>query len=191
MQSPKNIFFIGMAVFLFFYTCQMIQRIPMNPSLDSFGPALFFSWYVSLCMTGVFAFSGFVFPTEKLLPTIYYKIKRPARLTKVYRILRADLFQKLLVFFFYGKPGNREAFFSGHKSGVAEFWDNTKKSEFGHLIPFILINVLAVYSFSLQKHYFGSGLILFNVFGNLYPVVIQRFHRLRLGKLMKRINRSE
>lgn len=179
---------MGMAVFLFFHNAEMIQRIPVHPWLDSVGPALFFSWYVSLCVTGIFAFSGFVFPTEKLLLTIYYKIKRPARLKKVYRILRADLFQKLLVFFFYGKPGNREAFFSGQKSGLQEFWDNTKKSEFGHLIPFVLINVLAVYSFSLQKQYFGSGLILFNVLGNLYPVVIQRFHRFRLGKLMKRMN---
>ena len=65
---------MGMAVFLLFHTAEMIQRIPVHPWLDTVGPALFFSWYVSLCVTGIFAFSGFVFPTEKLLPTIYYLV---------------------------------------------------------------------------------------------------------------------
>lgn len=185
----KKTGFILMSIFLTHQSVQLIKGIPTNNAIESFGLATFLSWYLSLCITGVFAFTGFALPTQKLMPESYYQIREPKILKKYYQLLRADIFQYLLIKFIYGKPKNKAAYFNGKKSGINDFIINTKKSEFGHLIPFIITAFLTLYSFYYGKYLFGIGLLVFNILGNFYPIIVQRYHRTRLvrmGILQKR-----
>jgi hypothetical protein len=48
-------------------------------------------------ITGFWAFLGFVYPTHKLLPKVYYWIHRPNSLKKWYSTFMAEWFRKALM----------------------------------------------------------------------------------------------
>lgn len=179
----KKTFFILASLFLMFQTYQFLNGITDQEPFDHLGPALFFSWLLSLYITGIFAFAGFALPTEKLMPGPYYDIKNRDNLNRIYKLLRVDIFKKYLIKFIYGKPKKKADYFNGKRSGLDHFITNTKKAEFGHLIPFILISVVMIYLFLNGKLLFGLGLLLFNTLGNLYPIIVQRHHRSRLVRM--------
>lgn len=179
----KKLFFILASIFLMFQTYQFLNGITEQKAFDHVGPALFFSWLLSLFITGIFAFAGFALPTEKLMPESYYKIKNENKLNRLYKLLRVDIFKKYLIKFIYGKPKKKADYFNGKRSGLDHFITNTKKSEFGHLMPFILISVLMIYLIIKGKLIFGLGLLFFNTLGNLYPILVQRHHRSRLARM--------
>ena len=179
----KKILFILLSIFLAYHSFEMIPKIIYQKGYDQFVPSFIFSWYLSLCITGVFAFAGFALPTQKLMPELYYKIRDRKKLFKYYKLLRVDVFIKLLIKFFYGKPKNKAAYFNGKRSGLDHFIANTKKSEFGHLIPFVIISILVTYFIIYGKYYFAFGLLFFNIIGNFYPIIVQRHHRARLVRM--------
>jgi hypothetical protein len=183
IKMIKKIFFILASIFLIFQTYQFLNGITDQEAFDRLGPALFFSWLLSLFITGIFAFAGFALPTEKLMPESYYKIKNDNKLNRFYKMLRVDIFKKLLIKFIYGKPKKKADYFNGKRSGLDHFITNTKKAEFGHLIPFILISFLMIYLSFNGKLLFGLGLLFFNTVGNFYPVLVQRHHRARLVRM--------
>ncbi len=179
----KKIIFILFSLFLVRQSFNMINGIADQEPLNHLGPAMFFSWLLSLYITGIFAFAGFALPTQKLMPESYYKIRNRKKLIKYYKLLRVDIFKKLLIKFFYGKPKNKKAYFDGKRSGFYHFIINTKKSEFGHLMPFMVISILMVYLLFHEKYFFAFGLLFFNIIGNFYPIMIQRHHRARLARM--------
>ena len=143
------------------------------------------AFLLTLYITGVFAFLGFVFPTHKVLPESYYQIKNSAGIKRWYNLLRVDYFKYLLLIFFWGKKKNRKKYFDGTKNGLQNFIYQTKQSEFGHLGALVIIAIITVVL--LYNGYFLLSLIvtILNVIGNLYPVILQRHHRARIGRLAK------
>ncbi|MEO1259297.1 MAG: hypothetical protein AAFZ15_10900 [Bacteroidota bacterium] len=151
---------------------KMINGMTEHALLDNFWPALIFSWLLSLFITGIFAFAGFALPTQQLMPSPYYEIKNSKKLNKYFKLLRADIFKKLLIKFIYGKPKNKKAYFDGKRSGIDHFITNTKKSEFGHLIPFVITLIITIYLLLHQKFWLAAGLLFFNIIGNFYPFLL-------------------
>ena len=186
----KKIFFILLSIFLIFQSVKMMNGITEETAFGRFWPAIIFSFIICLYITGIFAFAGFALPTHKLLPASYYKIKNSKQLNKYYQLLRADIFKKLLIKFFYGKPKNKNAYFDGKKSGIAHFITNTKKSEFGHLMPLILVLLITIYVALHQKWWLTTGLLFFNILGNFYPILVQRHHRARLTRMGILLNKK-
>ena len=151
----------------------------------SWGLQLFFALIFNLFITGVFAFSGFALPTEKLMPSMYYKIKDSKKVNFWFKKLKGEWFRIFLLKTVWRKKTAQKKFFDGTISGINNFEIQTQKSEFGHLIPFVIISLLCVY-FAMRGFWWAVFFtMLVNVIFNFYPILLQRHHRGRLARLKK------
>jgi len=178
----KKIAFSFFSLFLFYQTVQVLIAISKTaPTL--LGPIenLLYSFFLNLCITGIFAFIGFVYPTHKLLADTYYKKINRDRINSIYAILRVSAFRYLLLLLFWGQKIQRKKFFSGKKSGLKKFIYQTKQSEFGHLAAFICLFITSVYLLIIGHLSMALWVFGINFIGNFYPIILQRHHRARLS----------
>lgn len=119
MKIIKQILFSLLSLFLLYFSFTTLRQIvAFGPEQLGFKSSLFLGFIINLCVTGIFAFPGFVFPTNKALPENYYIIKNPSMLIHWYKALGVKYFQKLLIIFFWGK-----------KTIEKSFWWNQKRVE--------------------------------------------------------------
>ena len=181
----KKVLFSLASLFLIWQMFGLFQSIDTWES-DSWGSILFSAWIVNLYITGIFAFAGFAFPTQKFLPKSYYKIYQPKRLKKYYKFLRVDIFRDMLLATLWRSKKQRKKYFNGNKKGFSNLAEKSMKSEFGHLIPFLLISIVSIYLIWIGAIKLGVTSLLINMIGNLYPIILQRHHRMRILLIMKR-----
>lgn len=184
----KKIFLSIASAFLLWQSYELLSKIH-EIRVDSVGLWFFISWIINLFITGVFAFLGFAFPTQKILPLSYYQVQDPEKLKALYETLRVEWFKKFLLVTFWRNRDQRKRYFNGKRAGISNLVEQSKKSEFGHLIPFIIINVVSVYLFAINLHSLSLFTIFLNVIGNLYPIILQRQHRMRIQSIMSKIRK--
>lgn len=187
MISLKKIIFPLFSIFLLWQTIEIIRQLNNSqPSDITGGSVLFVAFLINLYITGFFAFPGFVYPSNKFLPRGYYQIKNPKWLKKTYLILGVKYFRFFLVIFFWGKKNNQKKYFDGRKGGLQNLIYQSKQSEFGHFASFVFI--LAVSVFMIFKSFFLLALFtsMINLIFNLYPVILQRMHRMRIDRIKNR-----
>ena len=188
MKSIKTILFCGFALFLLvqsYYLIDSFPRLGLEP--ESLSLSLLLAFLTNLFITGFFAFPGFVLPTHKVLPAVYYRIRNPKVLTKTYDILGVSYFKILLLLTFWGVEKNRKKYFDGTRQGINNLNYQTKQSEFGHLGAFVLVQItanLALYHGLIWVAAFTS---IMNFFSNFYPIILQRYHRIRTGRFTDRL----
>ncbi len=153
----------------------------------SWGVAFFLAWVLGLFVTGIFAFAGFAFPTQRLLPDSYYKIWFPERLDMVCRVLGVEVFRKMLLLTLWRNKKQRRGYFDGKRTGISVLEVQSKKSEFGHLLPFVLILAIGLYFFIIGLQRLAAFTLLINIAGNFYPILLQRHHRMRIQALRERL----
>lgn len=154
---------------------------------DSWWLLALVAWLFNMGVTGAFAIVGFVLPTYRVLPESYYRVRRPCRLKAVCRALRVDLFGRALLATLWRDRAQRQRFFDGRASGLEHLDKQSRSAEFGHAVPFVLVTAASV-AWALSGAVALAGLALgFNVFGNLYPVLLQRHHRMRVQRLRSRV----
>lgn len=146
-------------------------------------------WVINMFITGIFAFAGFGFPTQKLLPNSIYKIRNPNLIRKLYRLMRVDLFRRFLLSTLWLSKKKQSKFFDGKKGGIQNLIDQSRKAEFGHGVAFLLINILVIYIFSLRMYALATFTLFWNILGNFYPMVLQRHHRMRISAIEGRKTR--
>lgn len=188
MKVAKKILFLSFSAFLIYQSYALIQALILStPQEINTKETIFISFLLNLYVTGVFAFPGFVFPTNKILQSNYYKLKNTKLLVKIYKIMGIGYYRNVLLILFWGRKNNRLKYFNGTKSGLAKFIYQSKQSEFGHLMAFVCILLLSFVL--LFKGYYLLMVIttVINIIGNLYPLILQRFHRVRIEKLTDRI----
>ena len=184
MKNLKKILFPFFSLFLCYRSIDLIRHLNASaPNKFSGVEILILSFLLTLFITGIFAFIGFAYPTSKLLPDSYYKIKNPDGIKTLYKRLGMKYFRAFLLIIFWGSKTNRKKYFDGTKKGLNNFVFQTKQSEFGHFGAFLCISVCSI--ILLYHGYFYMILIvtLFNIFGNIYPILLQRFHRMRIEKI--------
>lgn len=140
----------------------------------------------NLYITGIFAFVGFAYPTRKLLPAAYYEIRKPGRLKKWFQFLKVELFRKFLLASFWKNKKRRKQYFDGKAKGLEHFEAETQQAEFGHLWPFIILTGISLYALFKGRIVFALTTMLINVLFNFYPILLQRFHRLRISRVLQR-----
>lgn len=157
-------------------------------SPDSFSAlGIFFSAFViNLFITGIFAFAGFAFPTNKILPAGYYKIQNPELLNSIYNALGVKYFRAFLLLTFYRKSDNKK-YFNGTKTGILLFDYNTRQSEFGHLMASICISVVAILVLLKGGFMAFMWIQLINLVFNVYPIILQRKHRISIERVIQRL----
>jgi len=161
-----------------------VQLVKYPSTLD-IGASLLIAFMLNLFLTGVFAFLGFVFPTNKILPQPYYKVERPKRLKYWYSMLGVKYFKVFLLVFFWGTKKNRTTYFGGSRKDFSNLIYQSKQSEFGHLGALVVIGlstlILLFYGYTLLALF--STFI--NLIGNFYPIPLQRMHRMRIDRIQK------
>jgi len=184
MQIIKKILFPLFSLFLLYQSVLLMKQV-MSSKPDQFAgtEVWFIAGFLVLCITGIFAFPGFAYPTNRLIPLSYYKIKNPKRLKLFYRILGVNYFRIFLLVFFWGWKKNRRKYFDGTRGGIKNFIYQSKQSEFGHLAAFITISLASVILLFYKHLQVFLLLVLLNVVANLYPVILQRYHRIRIEKI--------
>lgn len=140
---------------------------------------------LNLFITGVFAFPGFVFLTNKLLPDSYYQVKHPKQLIIIYNVLGVKFFKWLLLAFYWGRKKNRKNYFNGSKNGLENFDTKTRQSEFGHLASFVVILIVSLVLMAKGHIAICFMTTVMNVAGNAYPVILQRYHRIQIQRLKR------
>ena len=162
----------------------MRNLMSSEPTSLSGGQDIILAFLLTLFLTGVFAFPGFAYATSRLLPGRYYQLKNPKHLKRVYALLGVKYFKVVLLIAFWGAKKNKQKYFNGTRRGFQNLIYQSKQSEFGHLGA--LLAILAATCILLFERYFilAAIVMLINVVGNLYPIVLQRHHRLRVERLM-------
>lgn len=150
----------------------------------------FIGWSLNMFLTGAFAIPGFAWPTQRLLPATYYQVQNPQRTALIYYRLGGDLFRWFLLATFWRNAAQRERFFNGRADGLDHLSEQSMKAEFGHLIPFILLTLAAIYvGVGYAKWELAAWILGFNVLGNFYPVLLQRYHRSRIERMRALLER--
>ena len=184
MKNLKRIILPVFSLFLIYRTICLVSSLISNKSNDfSLLKTVVISFLLTLFITGIFAFIGFAYPTNRLLKSSYYKIKNPKLLECLYKLLGLKYFRTILLITFWGRKNNRKKYFNGTKKGLNNFIYQTKQSEFGHLGGFILIFICSIILLFNQLYVIVLIMSILNVVGNVYPIILQRFHRIRIEKI--------
>lgn len=181
--------FVLFALFLLYRSIELLKHLYNSSPLDfSFGESLLIAFLLTLFITGVFAFPGFVLPTSNIMPSSYWVPKNPTLLNSFFDRLGVNTFKSILVLLFWGRKGNQKNYYTGTRKGLEAFNYKTKQSEFGHLGALVLLLIATL--FLLLKGYYLLVLLItvLNVLTNLYPVILQRHHRIRIYRLAKELN---
>ncbi len=182
----KKVLFTCFSVFLA-YRCVELVSYLNTPNRDfTFVQSLVLAFLLTLFVTGVFAFLGFVFPTYRIIPKSYYRIKSPVFVSRLYRVFGVSLFRRLLMIAFWGKRKNRKRYFDGKRAGIENLIVQTKKSEFGHLAALVSIFFLSIPLVFERQWSIFVLVSAINTIGNFYPIILQRHHRMRISKLLRR-----
>lgn len=95
------------------------------------------------------------------------------------------VFQNHLAKCFLGKQKHRKRYFSGTKAGISNFDTQTRQSEFGHLAALPSVFVLSLIALSKGHLAIFALSTVTNGFENLYPIILQRMHRVHIERLAK------
>lgn len=147
------------------------------------------AWVLNMFVTGIFAFAVFGFPVERFLPKAYYTVYNPKRLKQVYQKLNVEAFRQALLATLWKSQKQRQKYFNGKSDGIENLVVQSMKSEFGHLLPFAILTLASIYILYLGLIQLGVFTMLFNIIGNFYPVILQRYHRMRIQRIRARFEK--
>jgi hypothetical protein len=106
---------------------------------------------------------------------------------EIYKYLGVHFFRKLLVRSGWERSRKKET--PIRKSLVIlEYYEyRTRTSEFGHGIIAIIIAIISVYVAMVYSFKETIWLILFNIVLNIYPMMVQRYNRPRVRRVIKKL----
>ena len=185
MNTIKKVLVSMASYFLFYQSVELIQAIAGTPA-DQFGwgEIVVLAYLLTLFITGMVALLTFVFPVSRILPDQFYFVQDPKRLKYWYNILGVEYFRKVLLAFYWNKEKQRKKYFNGTRSDLEEFEFRTRQSEIGHLFPLWFITATCIYLGYLGHYAISAIALAINIIGNLYPILIQRMHRVRIERIL-------
>lgn len=181
----KKFLLICMSLFLVVQSYKLIGLIHRIDA-SSWWLSFVLAWVINMFITGIFAFATFASPIQKLLPDAYYRVTQPESLKNWYKRLNVSGFRKILLATLWRSKAQRKKYFNGKADGLKGFEVESAKAEFGHLIPFVLLNFVGIYILIIGSIKLGIFVLIFNFMGNFYPIVLQRHHRMRIQAIRQR-----
>ena len=178
------------SIFLIYQSYKLIISLT-QVQIQSHFQEFVIAWVVNMFITGIFALTGFAHPTQKLLPESYYSIRNPEKLLIFYRKMRIDLFKTFLLATLWRQRKQRKRYFKGTRGDFNTLIRQSKKSEFGHLIPFVILTLVSISFLAGNSKGLGVFTMLWNILGNLYPIILQRHHRMRIQKIRSRLETAK
>ncbi|MFT4756002.1 MAG: hypothetical protein ACI91R_000639 [Vicingaceae bacterium] len=89
------------------------------------GLDLLIAFIIVLFRTGVFAFVGFAYPTNKLIGSSCYHFKNTNQLLFWYRLLKVGYFKKLLLLLFWGSKKTEQSILTEPERELKFYLSNT------------------------------------------------------------------
>ncbi|MDN3686351.1 hypothetical protein [Cyclobacterium jeungdonense] len=141
-----------------------------------------FAWVVNfLLMTALMAY------TETLQPPLrssYFDTKNWEAGGTVYRWLGVHVFRRMLVWIGWEKLSRASNPVKKNRAALKKLEYQTRQSEFGHAIIFIIVLVFGIVVAFLYGVRQSFWLFFLNIILNLYPIVVQRYNRPRLQRVL-------
>jgi hypothetical protein len=106
---------------------------------------------------------------------------------KIYKYLGVDFFRKSLVLSGWEKSRKKET--PIRKSLILlEYYEyRTRASEFGHTIIAIIVAIITLYVGMIYSFKESLWLIFLNIFLNIYPIMLQRYNRPRVRRVINKL----
>ena len=179
----QKLLLVSFSAFLIWQSIQLVRNIAQGTHPTTLSDILTQAILLNLFITGIFLV-GYALPLHRLLPDSYYRSVGSKAFLAACSILKMELFRRMLRLTFWGPRNNRKHFFNGKKSGLAQFEMNTRISESSHVVAFAIITTVSFYLAAVANINLAIIAIVINVIFNLYPAMLQRYHRSRLQILM-------
>lgn len=179
---------LGIAWVMFLFTLGIFAPVwfvpPPSPGAVGAVVRAATAGFVSFCLIAVLFWASELRPLR--LPGWWHRL-RPWESESLYRHLGVAIFRAALLATPL-KRLNKDIHVAGAKGDRLERLDGyMRTAEANHVIAFLLTAVIAtLYQGATELDlmpWFGA----FNLFGNLYPVLLQRMNRLRLNHLAERL----
>ncbi len=166
------------ACFVTAFAVITVGTVAFWKGMDSF----IFAWVLNfILMMGVLFFTQTFKPT---LRSSYYKVKEWEASGKIYKWLGVNLFRKILVWVGWEKLNKAANPVTNKVEALKLLEYRTRQSEFGHLIIFFIVlifNIIVVFHYGFIQ---SLWLFFLNLTLNVYPVLVQRYNRPRLQKIV-------
>ena len=147
------------------------------------GPqSLVFAWVLNLLLMILFLNLGETFNLK--LTSSYFGAKTWEKEGNIYHYFGINFFRKLLVYTGWEKLNKAVNPVNKNLKSLLHLELGTRKSEFFHLMIFIIVmgfNIFVVINDGFAQ---SLWLLFLNMLLNFYPVILQRFNRPRLQKLI-------
>lgn len=180
----KRIFFTLASCFLAYQSFILLSNLDQL-RFESLLGNIFLAWVLNIFVTGVFAFLVFAWPASRLVPEVYYTIHKPTFFHRFFAGIGGEYFRAFLLKTIWKNKNRQKVFFNGKKEGLLDLDFQSRQSEWGHLLPFVILLVTSILLFIKELYVLGAWVAVFNIIGNFYPVLLQRHHRMRIARLLR------
>lgn len=145
-----------------------------------------FAWALNFMLMGCVL--TFTETLKSQLTSHYYNEKPWEQGGKIYQAFGINFFRKLLVGIGWERLNKKSNPVKKSPKALEYLHYRTKQSELGHIIILIIVfgfNVFVAFKFGILK---SLWLLVLNILFNLYPILLQRYNRPRIERV---INRSK
>ncbi len=123
------------------------------------------------------------------LPASYFRLRRVERGGRIYRYLGIRFFKRLMTSTLYRKL-NPDFNFRRASLTPRDLWNRMQDAEAAHALVFGLMLLCSGFALVVGSFYAAFWLLFFNLIGNAYPVMLQRYNRGRLEQIFGENGRS-
>lgn len=165
-------------LFLLFVSFFILYYTAIWNGLNSF----VFAWVLNLMLMMISL--SFIKILKPKLTSNYYSTQDWEKQGNIYPLLGINTFRKILVFTGWEKINKKENPVKNNIESLLHLEYGTRQSEFLHLIVFFIvlpINIFVAIKLGISQ---SLWLLILNVFLNFYPIILQRFNRPRLKKII-------
>ena len=170
------------SLFLAYQSVRLVVAVRTGGALPV-GLEVFLALLFNLFVLGAFAFAGFAWPTWRLLPGAYYRVRDARALATWSRRLGLEGYRTVLLATVWRSRRQRDRHFTGRRADLGRLAEQSRSAEFGHLVPMVLLLGVSAWTALRGEWVLAAVTLALNVFANAYPVLLQRHHRMRLDRL--------
>lgn len=163
----------------------LIYALAYYIRMDTFSFAWALNFLLMLCVM------VFTEALKSPLVSTYYHEKAWEGKGKTYENLGVNFYRKLLVLTGWERLNKKANPVEKSTKALMHLHLQTKKSEFSHLIIFLIVlgfNVFVVYKYGVLQ---SLWLFILNILLNLYPIFLQRYNRPRFERAISLSNRRQ
>ena len=162
--------------------------ISVTAFLICYGTGLFFGFtgFIFCWVLNFILMAWYTLISQKLdldLNSPYFEEKPWEKNGKIYQSLGVDFYRKLLVWAGWEKIVRSKNNFKHKLSSLKEIESKMRDSELGHLVIAIIVFITAFLTADSLKE--ARWFIITNLLLNIYPVMLQRYNRPRLKRIIE------